>query len=245
MVAADTQHMVSRFLGELTLADVVTLGNAVIGFIAIVIAPSDPGLAARLILLAAVADGLDGVLARQFGGSPIGPYLDSLADAASFGVAPAVVLYVALAELEIAGLSSDVVSVLVILVPALFVTLAILRLAVYSAFDITESRTIGAPSTLSATIIVTAILTEYWSEPTLLIAGAILSLAMIVPVGYPDLLARDAVLMGGIHVLAVAQPAYYGRVFPFALLTLATLYLIFAPAFYWGESERRLRDATA
>lgn len=47
-----------------------------------------------LILLAALADGLDGLLARWLGAeSPMGAQLDSLSDFMCFGVAPAIVVY--------------------------------------------------------------------------------------------------------------------------------------------------------
>lgn len=47
-------------------------------------------MALRLVLLAAVADGLDGTLARKLGAvSPMGKQLDSLSDVIAFGVAPA------------------------------------------------------------------------------------------------------------------------------------------------------------
>jgi len=47
-----------------------------------------------LILLAAVADGSDGLVARNVECSPLGKYLDSLADMLSFGIAPAIIAYV-------------------------------------------------------------------------------------------------------------------------------------------------------
>ena len=237
--------MVSRFVGGLMPADLVTLGNAAVGFLAIVIAPANPELAARLVLLAAVADGLDGVVARAFGGSEVGPYLDSLADVASFGVAPAVLVYVILVDLEFTAVPGTVGTVVLFGVPALFVAVAVLRLGFYSAYDTAETKTVGAPSTLAATVLGTLVLTAHWDANAYLIATFAMTAAMIAPIDYPDLLARDALLMGGIHVLAVAMPQFYGRVFPFALLTLALAYLLLAPAFYWGESERRLRDARA
>lgn len=47
-----------------------------------------------LILLAALADGLDGLLARRLGAeSPMGAQLDSLSDFLCFGVAPAILVY--------------------------------------------------------------------------------------------------------------------------------------------------------
>ncbi len=47
-----------------------------------------------MILLAMLADGLDGFIARRFGaGSPMGAQLDSLSDFLCFGVAPAIIIY--------------------------------------------------------------------------------------------------------------------------------------------------------
>lgn len=76
------------------LPDLFTLLNAVFGFMAILAAGYARGgaftqYALVFILLAAIADGLDGFLARKVGGSPLGANLDSLADLISFGTAPA------------------------------------------------------------------------------------------------------------------------------------------------------------
>lgn len=231
--------MGSRFLRELTIADVVTLGNAVIGFVAIVVAPTDPGLAARLILLGAVLDGVDGAIARTLGGSAVGPYLDSLADVPSFAIAPAVTVYVVASGSV--GLLGPVELLVVAGAPAAFLAMAVLRLGFYSAYDTQETKTVGAPSTLAATILGTLLLLPRAPPELLLGVTVVLALAMIAPIDYPDLLVRDALLMGIIHVLAVVDPTFYGRVFVYALLTLASAYLVLGPLVYWGETERRLR----
>lgn len=233
--------MAMRFVEGLTIADAVTLSNAVIGFIAVIVAPIDHQLAARLILLAAVADGVDGVLARHVGGSEVGPYLDSLADVSSFALAPAVVVFVFLGGVSLPGLPPAAEPFVIGAVPVLFVTLAVLRLGVYSAYDTKSSTTIGAPTTLAATILGASMLTAMATEPIVLVGTVALALLMVAPIGYPDLLARDAIIMGVVHVLAVLFPTFYGRVFPYALVTLALAYLVLAPWLYWGESERRLR----
>ena len=90
--------MKPRFVGRLGLADVVTVSNAAVGFLAAVAATVDIALAARLLLLASIADALDGVVARRRGGTAVGPYLDSLADVGSFGVTPALLVTMAVAE---------------------------------------------------------------------------------------------------------------------------------------------------
>jgi len=74
--------------------DIFTLLNLVFGFLAILFAGraatagSSFQYALVFILLAAMADGLDGLVARKMGGSPLGANLDSLADLVSFGLAP-------------------------------------------------------------------------------------------------------------------------------------------------------------
>ena len=97
--------MYLRFVDRLGLADAVTVANAAVGFLAVIAATVDVTLAARLILLAAIADGLDGVVARHRGSTPAGPYLDSLADVASFGVAPAAL--VAVVVLDATSFAAD------------------------------------------------------------------------------------------------------------------------------------------
>ena len=69
-------------------ADIVSLINAIIGLSAVSFALVDPFLSCRLILLSALGDGIDGIIARKFGGSSIGSHLDSISDIVSFGVAP-------------------------------------------------------------------------------------------------------------------------------------------------------------
>lgn len=74
--------------------DLFTLLNATFGFMAILAAGRAYGegfqkYAIVFILLAAMADGLDGLVARKMGGSSLGANLDSLADLISFGAAPA------------------------------------------------------------------------------------------------------------------------------------------------------------
>jgi CDP-diacylglycerol--serine O-phosphatidyltransferase len=77
------------------LPNAFTLGNLFFGFWAIISAlRGDYSTSAWLIFLAAVADALDGRIARfSRTGSPFGTELDSLVDLVSFGVAPAILVY--------------------------------------------------------------------------------------------------------------------------------------------------------
>src|SRR5687768_1193602 len=83
--------------GVIVLPSAFTLGNLFLGVWAIVSASRGQyEMAGWLIVLAAFADLFDGRVARFTGtGSEFGGQLDSLVDAISFGVAPALIVYFA------------------------------------------------------------------------------------------------------------------------------------------------------
>ncbi len=80
--------------------NLTTIGNLFFGFWAILHITRGQFLTACwLIVVAAILDGLDGALARKAAvPSRFGAELDSLADAVSFGVAPALLVYYAVLE---------------------------------------------------------------------------------------------------------------------------------------------------
>jgi len=112
---------------------------------------------------------------------------------------------------------------------ALFVAMAVTRLGMYTAYDISGSYTEGVQTTLAATILGAAILAGE-AQPWLVLAitGAFCYL-MVSRIQYPDLLARDAAIMGVIHALAILVPDFVGRTFPYALLTLGLAYMVLSP----------------
>lgn len=221
--------MTPRFVGRVGAADVVTAANAALGFAAVALAGVDVDLAARLVLLAAIADGADGLIAERYGGTPVGEYLDGLADVASFGVAPATIVFWFVWTTE---QSRTARLLLGVGIPALYVVAAVVRLALYTAYDVEAAETVGVQSTLAAVVLAAGVLAGA-SWTALLVGTAVLSYLMVASVTYPDLLARDALAMGLIQALAVLVPNVAGGVFPVALLVWALAYLILAPRFYW------------
>lgn len=83
-----------KFLKSLTLADLVTLCNAIFGILSIRASlNNNPNTALYMILAAIACDFLDGKIARLTKKTTsLGHDLDSLADTISFGVAPSVFL---------------------------------------------------------------------------------------------------------------------------------------------------------
>jgi archaetidylserine synthase len=117
-------------------------------------------------------------------------------------------------------------------VPALFVVAAVVRLALYTAYDVEDDATIGVQSTLAAVIVAAAVLAGA-SASAVLGGTVVLTYLMVASITYPDLLARDALAMGVIQALAVLVPEALDGVFPIALLAWAIAYLVLAPRFYW------------
>ncbi|WP_049930643.1 protein sorting system archaetidylserine synthase [Halosimplex carlsbadense] len=229
-----------RVRERLGVADAITLGNAVVGFAAGVVALSDPHLAARLVLLAAIADALDGIAARTFGGTEVGPLLDSVTDVVSFGATPAL-LVVGVAGsgwgwlADGIGTAPPAQAVAAVGVGALFVVFSVLRTSLYSEFVGPDENRPGIQNTLGATILAAAYLAGLTWVPGLLAVAAALSVAMVAPVPYPKLRARDAGVLGVVQAAAVLAPFAYGRVLPRFLLVAALGYMFLAPRFYWGE----------
>ena len=91
-----------------SLANFLTSGSLVAGFLSVLLVFSDNlAAAAALIALAAIFDLLDGAAARRAGNeNAFGTNLDSLADVVSFGAAPALALYMgSLYALPLLGLA--------------------------------------------------------------------------------------------------------------------------------------------
>ena len=220
-------------------ADAMTLLNSGIGVLAIAAAVlGEVGLVARLVLLAAVADGLDGVIARQFGSTRVGPYLDSMADIVSFGTAPAAFVFV-LASEESRGdaisLADDPeLAAVAGVVAAVFVVLSLVRTALYTVYVGEDETRPGIQNTLASSILAAAYLAGLTAVPVLLGGAIVLSVLMVAPVPYPKLLDRDAIVLGAVQMAAIVVPAALGRVFPRVLLVSALAYLVLAPRFYWG-----------
>ncbi|MBS4025991.1 MAG: CDP-diacylglycerol--serine O-phosphatidyltransferase [Clostridia bacterium] len=131
--------------------NIFTLANLFLGFLALIYTMEGLfQLAASLILVSVVLDGLDGKVARKLGTtSNFGKELDSLADLVSFGVAPAILIYAFILQpdLGIAGLFMAV----------LFALCGAVRLARFNTLNIT-THFLGVPITVAGGIIALVIL---------------------------------------------------------------------------------------
>lgn len=222
-------------LNTITPADIASLINATIGITALTLTTTKPTLAARLILLAAIFDGLDGLLATHYGSSPIGSLLDSLSDTVSFVILPAVFL-ATLTPLSF-GTPNNTFSLLALGTAILYSASGLLRLAFYTATNTDTPYTTGVPTTLAATIIAATYITGTSSPEIILGITLILVYLMLTNTQYPDLLVRDALIMGALQTLAIIFPTALNSLFSFTLLFCAIAYLFFSPFAYWRDTS--------
>lgn len=120
--------------------NLLTCGNLLAGSLAVVFTlyHHRPDIAMALIVLAAVFDFFDGLVARALGvSSPIGKDLDSLADVVSFGLAPATLVWYTLQGLGITSVWSYGVFLLV--------AFAALRLAKFNNDTRQSTSFLGLP----------------------------------------------------------------------------------------------------
>lgn len=168
----------------------LTLGNLTCGFVSVILSGtgSSEGLhvAAALILVAALLDGLDGQTARLLAvESPIGKELDSLADCVAFGVAPGYLAYRTYLSgfyVPLAGLSIDIG----ILLAAVFPVCAAYRLARFNVKSAPHSFA-GLPSPVAGVLVGLAILCFPGGnipKPVFAVAFCITALLMVSTIAY-------------------------------------------------------------
>lgn len=204
------------------LPSTITLLGVLGGFLCLVWTPHHPYWAACAIIGASLCDMIDGRVARLTKtSSAFGVQLDSLADLASFGVAPAFLVYHwGLAEPG----ALDGFDPLVLLV-FLFVAACAIRLARFNLGAGGEEpgfHIIGLPTPVAALFVTTLVMTEHevglaWlrSTPLLVVVVLVLSLLMVGRIPFPSYkrfrsrprqLAFFAAILAGLTLLVAGGP---------------------------------------
>ncbi len=231
-----TSVFTPRFIGQVGPADGISLLTAGLGALAGVFALIEPVTAARLILLAAIMDALDGVVARRFGSSVAGDLFDSLSDSVAFGLAPALfVLGVIQRDLGLALGEISVLTVIALAAAVVYVWMAVVRLALYTAHDVNHAETQGMQTTLAATFLTTGYLSGLVDGMWLLMALPICAYLMSIQVAYPDLLVTDAFAVGVVQFGAVVSPSGYRPWFAVCVFAFAICYATLSPRYYSGR----------
>ncbi len=211
-----------EWVRKISVADVVTLGNALVGFLAITYVIDGAWLVASMLVLLGVAlDGLDGLAARRFGSKHNrGQYLDSFSDTISFCIAPALLVYGVFYDTGRGSAWTDSMNALAVVTSTLIASFGILRLARFVQMDYTKESFLGFPTPANALLVVAlvdlfgagnqkvpAVLDASVAVLVVLVAAAVL---MISNVPYPKIgdALRVPLTLGALAFAAVATIAY-------------------------------------
>ena len=169
----------------IAISDIISLLNMSCGFISILNSINQNfELAALFMIFAIMFDSVDGWVARKINRNDaldFGKNIDSLSDAVSFGVAPAVFLYSTI------NTTTDIIQPITIIVGLLIVICGVLRLTRYNVIaDKIETKDfIGFPIPGIAFILATLYLSGIYNPYLALILSIIISLIMISTIRYP------------------------------------------------------------
>jgi len=181
-----------NILRMIRLPDLFTLLNVVLGFSALLAASRFSQIPAQaavvFILLAVMADGLDGFLARRMGNGPLGASLDSLADLVSFGAAPA---FLALQSIDPSPQAW--------LLGIIYLVCGTLRLARFNTSPKSDQFFEGLPIPAAGIALSASVLLD--SSALTFLLMPVLSLAMVSSISYPKIRDMRAVSLLGLVLL--------------------------------------------
>ncbi|KOX10079.1 phosphatidylcholine/phosphatidylserine synthase [Nocardiopsis sp. NRRL B-16309] len=241
---------------RLGLADYLTLGNALCGFLAVwALATAQSAHAVSgaggplphaamatvvgLLLVAAALDVLDGRVARKLGGSGMGAELDNLADVVSFGFAPAFFFVVW-------GMRAEGLEPFAVVAGGAVLLAVIVRLARFSCQAPGSHYFTGLPCPFGAMAVVTVVLLD---PPPLTGVAAVLLISwlMVSRMEYPKPRGRKAYAVLGVLAVGVALMAAWGLGLPAGqsliyLMSAAVLGFIVTIPFYVLATRRSARE---
>jgi len=218
----------------LSFADVISITNAIFGVLAIFFLLSNSIVCEEIrlrvsfsfILLALLADGLDGIAARKTGKSDIGEYLESMADMTSMVIAPAVFIYFIYSDSIGCCLYRHVYLLFALI---LFLSFGIIRLA---SFHIMKEKNffVGLPA--SASTILILILAYFEIEfiyilPAVIIIGA----ATVSDIKFPKPRIRINTIAAILILLTLVMDKSYYGVAPLLLFIAIIVYAIGGPIY--------------
>ena len=217
----------------LSIADVVSLTNAILGFLAIfMIFSNETRLAFSFILLALLADGLDGIVARKTRKGELGEYMEAMADMISLGIAPAFFVY---------NTYYDVVSdhlyyhSLLVVVLIIFLSLGIIRLASFHIIK-EEKFFVGLPA--SASTIFILVLSFLQTELIYILPFIFLiSIVMVSPLRFPKIGLKINAFAAVLILVTLIFGSIYHSFAPLMLFSALAVYAVLGPIYVRKKSS--------
>jgi len=209
--------MVFKWVKKISAADLVTLSNGMLGFLAITFildgSEYDILIARILLLVAIMLDGLDGAVARYFGSKhEFGRHLDSIADTMSFCLAPAMFVYALYYNPNYSSLE-NVWNLSVLITSGIVFIAGIIRLARFVESGHELRYFSGCPTPATAFVLITM---SFFLPPVWIFIPAVLfiSFLMLSEVKYPKIRGATAFAMVPAGLVAAIVPylEYAGHV---------------------------------
>jgi archaetidylserine synthase len=182
-----------NILQTLRVQDSFSFLNSILGLGAILAACNgEVETSAALVILAAIADGTDGIIARRIGPGPLGDDLDSLSDVISFGVAP---VFLAVTNLGM-GWHGWILG-------GLYLICGSARLARFNISQKNENFFEGFPIPAAGIVLASTIL---FGIPNIIILALLfLSILMISSIPYPKIRRLDLSIPLGVFLFAISS----------------------------------------
>ncbi len=189
-------------------ANLATLGNAALGVGAIAYVLAGNPIWAMLLIASAIAfDGIDGIFSRRSASAPaaFGRYADSVADAVSFGLAPAFLIAVHTADVS----TWAPYATATFAVAAAYLVAAVARLTYFTTHAFRHPYFLGVPTPQSALALIVVLLFHdtpafQTVQPIAVLVGtSAIALLMVVPIPFPKI-RREATLRLPMAATAVA-----------------------------------------
>jgi CDP-diacylglycerol--serine O-phosphatidyltransferase len=216
---------------RLSIADYFSLINAILGFFAIIslissFIPDELKIRISLtfLLLALLADGLDGIIARKTRRSEVGEHLDSMADMTSMGIAASIFIYLS----YYSSISSSIYSHAYLFIALIFyISAATIRLSSFYKMK-KENYFIGLPVPASSIIL---LMFAYIQVNFIVILPVIviLSATMICNITFPKPGKKLDIIAAILIILVLILGSYNNFIFPIILLIAMILYAIGGP----------------
>lgn len=214
------------------LADIISILNALFGFLAVFILILNIGLsdehqirlAVTFIFLALLADGLDGIIARKKGIGPLGEYIEAMADMSSMVIAPALIMLVLFQQ---SVLETPIIQLLLVFVIILYLICGIIRLAAFHPLKHKETF-LGLPAS-AATLTLLIIGVFYPSVLFIIPLMIVISFLMILSIPYPKPTGKINTLTACLILSSIILWDLFYAIGPMFLLLCLFFYILIGP----------------
>ena len=218
----------------LSIADCVSLINAIFGFLSIaMVFIGELRLAFSFILLAVLVDGLDGIIARRTNESKIGEFIESMADMTSFGIAPAFFIYIVYYKFVSCCISKHILLLIILI---FFLSMVIIRLA---SFHLLKNKKVFVGLPVPATAILLLIMTYFEIKLIYILPFILLvSFATVSNIRFPKPGFKIDVVAGVLIILTIIMEKDFQGVTPLLLFIAVSIYVING-AFYLFMNKKK------